>query len=489
MSQTPIHKTVNQIERRALVVDDAKSARLALRKQLEQQGLQVDTAESAESALSYLCHTRPDVIFMDHMMPGMDGFQAIKAIKNDPTTAKIPIMMYTSKEGDVYLSQARALGAIGVLPKQIYHAELGKTLDRLGLLEGSDKTPVTQKQPLSQAKNRVPIPKPSATPFKKRHAEMKNIPQQPKATPTKNSGHNDSAEAQRQRQLRAWFARLMVEERQKIRQEIQESGNAIARKVVDELVQAPMLKTGSYNTADKNKNSKNLLKIILLILISVAPTLWFYQLAQQNSVDKIRAEKRLDSVLEQIPNAATNTSSVNESNSQIQEIEELKILNNRWLQTFEWSLNQTGDYLYSEIALNNTRLQQLKTLLSRLAILRFQGVIVLKVHTGEFCFSNNRSATLKLAPEKMSIEHCIFQNLDASKSIEISQRQSPAFATFVKTSPLLQGSLVKLEIQPIGNNEPRQAYPALSSLKTARQWNKIAALNHRIEFKLISQAP
>jgi len=488
MSQAPIRKTVKPLEKRALVVDDAKSARLALRKQLEQQGLQVDTAESAESALSYLCHTRPDVIFMDHMMPGMDGFQAIKAIKNDPTTAKIPIMMYTSKEGDVYLSQARALGAIGVLPKQIYHAELGKTLNRLGLLESSDETPAAQKKPLSQAKNRVPIPKPSATPFKKRHAEMKNIP--PKATPTtNNSVHNDSAEAQRQRQLRAWFARLMVEERQKIHQEIQESGNAIARKVVDELVQAPMLKTGSYNTSDKHKNSKNLLKIILLILISVAPTLWFYQLAQQNSADKIRAENRLDRVLEQIPSAATGTRSVNESNSQIQEIEELKTLNNRWLQTFEWSLNQTGDYPYSEIALNNTRLQQLKTLLSRLAILRFQGVIVLKVHTGEFCFSKNRSSALELAPEKMSIEHCIFQNLDASKSIEISQRQSPAFETFVKTSPLLQGSLVKLEIQPIGNNEPRQTYPALSHLKTAGQWNKIAALNHRIEFKLISQTP
>ena len=52
-------------------------------------------------------------------MPGMDGLQAVQAIKNDPRTATIPIMMYTSQEGELYLGQARALGAVGVLPKQI----------------------------------------------------------------------------------------------------------------------------------------------------------------------------------------------------------------------------------------------------------------------------------------------------------------------------------------------------------------------------------
>src|SRR5581483_9161231 len=58
----------------------------------------------------------------------------LQAIKNNPRTATIPIMMYTSQEGELYLSQARALGAIGVLPKQIKHADLSKALDQLKLL-------------------------------------------------------------------------------------------------------------------------------------------------------------------------------------------------------------------------------------------------------------------------------------------------------------------------------------------------------------------
>src|ERR1700733_3698207 len=119
--------------RRALVVDDSKSARAFLTRILERYELAVDGVETAEQAIEYLTVQRPDVIFMDHLMPGMDGFQAVQAIKNNPRTATIPIMMYTSQEGELYLSQARALGAIGVLPKQIKHADVSKVLYQLNL--------------------------------------------------------------------------------------------------------------------------------------------------------------------------------------------------------------------------------------------------------------------------------------------------------------------------------------------------------------------
>ena len=120
--------------KRALIVDDSKSARLFLARILEKYDLDVDNAENAESAIEYLTTHRPDVIFMDHMMPGMDGFQAVQAIKNNPRTATIPIMMYTSQEGELYLGQARALGAVGVLPKQIKQADVSKVLYQLHLV-------------------------------------------------------------------------------------------------------------------------------------------------------------------------------------------------------------------------------------------------------------------------------------------------------------------------------------------------------------------
>src|SRR5688572_18688969 len=120
--------------KRALVVDDSKSARAFLARILERHEIAVDAAESAEAALEYLARNKPDIIFMDHMMPGMDGFQAVQTIKNNPRTSSIPILMYTSQEGDLYLGQARALGAEGVLPKQIKQADVTRMLFQLRLV-------------------------------------------------------------------------------------------------------------------------------------------------------------------------------------------------------------------------------------------------------------------------------------------------------------------------------------------------------------------
>src|ERR1700755_2349247 len=118
----------------ALVVDDSKTARVIFSRIVAEYDIKVDMAESAEQAIEYLKGNRPDAIFMDHLMPGMDGLQAVKAIKGNPQTAMIPIMMYTSQEGELYVGQARALGAMGVLPKQVRPVDVSKVLYELHLL-------------------------------------------------------------------------------------------------------------------------------------------------------------------------------------------------------------------------------------------------------------------------------------------------------------------------------------------------------------------
>src|SRR2546428_3876716 len=135
--------------KRALIVDDSKSARLFLARALEKYDIDVDNAESAEAAIEYLSHNHPDVIFMDHLMPGMDGLQAVRAIKNDPRTATIPVMMYTSQEGELYLGQARALGAVGVLPKQIKPTDVSKVLYQLHLLQDRRSPQQTSFRPVN----------------------------------------------------------------------------------------------------------------------------------------------------------------------------------------------------------------------------------------------------------------------------------------------------------------------------------------------------
>ena len=99
----------------ALIVDDSRTACQVLRLMLEREEFQVDVLDNPEQALGYLRDHRPGVIFMDHLMPGMEGFNAVKEIKNNSLAAQIPIVMYTAKSGDLYVGQAQALGAVDIL--------------------------------------------------------------------------------------------------------------------------------------------------------------------------------------------------------------------------------------------------------------------------------------------------------------------------------------------------------------------------------------
>lgn len=107
--------------KQALVVDDSKLARITLKKKLEQRGLQVALAESGLQALEVLRAAGEgecvDIIFMDHLMPELDGFETTQKIKADRALAHIPVIMCSGKDNDDYLQEAQAIGATSVLSK------------------------------------------------------------------------------------------------------------------------------------------------------------------------------------------------------------------------------------------------------------------------------------------------------------------------------------------------------------------------------------
>lgn len=117
----------------ALVCDDSKSARIMLSRMLEKHGLEVSMVESGEEAIAWLAdNPHPDVIFMDHMMPGMDGLETTRAISSNTATRSIPVLMYTSKEGPEYEDEMLGCGAYGMLGKPAKPERLQQVLDELG---------------------------------------------------------------------------------------------------------------------------------------------------------------------------------------------------------------------------------------------------------------------------------------------------------------------------------------------------------------------
>ncbi|PHQ26620.1 two-component system response regulator [Marinobacter guineae] len=128
----------------ALLVDDSKVARFALSKLLESRDMEVNMAGSAEEALDFLTsHGRPDVIFMDHLMPGMNGVEATKAIKGNPETAGIPIIMCTSKKSSSFMEEAKTFGVYNILTKPPQPDGLSQVLAQLA----SDVTKGTLPEP------------------------------------------------------------------------------------------------------------------------------------------------------------------------------------------------------------------------------------------------------------------------------------------------------------------------------------------------------
>lgn len=141
----------------ALLVDDSKVARFALSKLLENHDLKVNMASSAEEALDFLKNqNRPDVIFMDHLMPGMNGVEATKAIKGNPETAGIPVIMCTSRKSPSFMEEARNFGIYNILTKPPHTEGLTLVLEQLtsdvsnGTLPEPPQPTVTSPEPAEE---------------------------------------------------------------------------------------------------------------------------------------------------------------------------------------------------------------------------------------------------------------------------------------------------------------------------------------------------
>ena len=83
--------------KKVLIVDDSPTERHFLTEMLTRQGFTVSTAENAEEAMIKVKSVAPDLILMDVVMPGQNGFQLTRALSKDPVTQNIPIIMCTSK--------------------------------------------------------------------------------------------------------------------------------------------------------------------------------------------------------------------------------------------------------------------------------------------------------------------------------------------------------------------------------------------------------
>ncbi len=118
--------------KRVLVVDDSKTELMFLTDLLMKNGFTVMTAENAEDAFRRMAEEKPELILMDVVMPGLNGFQLTRAISRDPLYSDIPIMMCTSKNQETDRVWGMRQGARDYITKPVNAGELMAKIKALG---------------------------------------------------------------------------------------------------------------------------------------------------------------------------------------------------------------------------------------------------------------------------------------------------------------------------------------------------------------------
>ncbi len=147
---------------KALVVDDSRVAHMKLSKLLRERNIDVHWSGSGEDAVSYLKENTADIVFMDVMMPGMDGFETTSAINADTDIkARPPVVMCSSAATDEDRETAKKVGASGFLPKPYTPEELDQVLEILSKrMEEADAISNTEVAVLFEPVPAAPPPAP-----------------------------------------------------------------------------------------------------------------------------------------------------------------------------------------------------------------------------------------------------------------------------------------------------------------------------------------
>ena len=157
----------------ALIIDDSPTVVAVLRKILRSAGYVTKDAGDAEQGLAIIAESKPDLIFLDIVLPGMNGFGALRAIRKDPSTQHIPVVMISGNEHATEQFYANKIGADDFMKKpfsrfEVFaHIELLLDADRMPRRKGApaevpprvyrDLQPTTvQPQPHSQPTPAVP---------------------------------------------------------------------------------------------------------------------------------------------------------------------------------------------------------------------------------------------------------------------------------------------------------------------------------------------
>lgn len=465
--------------KRALIVDDSSTAQYRLKKMLRHYPLDIDIVDSGEAALRYLSRHSPAVIFMDHLMPGMDGLRALQIIKSNPDTATVPVIMYTSKSGDLYTGQARALGAMDVVSKDRINAtDLSKVMENIHIYPTIKPGSDVESAELIAAANQVTASftdgaDADVPPLDRRASSL----EQARNLELRLSHMEHSLEDNRR-----FITSRVVRELQGLRQSLRKEFTDIMQQ--QPVAAPPALPPAEPPQASTTSSYGWTLSAILLTSITlVAITYFLLQINDQlkkNSQQQTTFTNQLEEVVKQVNKEPEMLSPAVQNINMQQPIKSTVATDAHFLDDLAWTFNQHGALAFHQSTIDPQPVLRLHELLHRLASNAFKGTATVTIYVGDFCVAVDNMGMVQLAAPEKTLGDCML-----SSEIYTLERLMDDYAREVEMilSNLTRdvNSTLKINVTAVPGPE---IYPDRIPTVSARNWNTLAQNNNRLELAL-----
>lgn len=118
-------------QKKVLIIDDEAEMTRLLKIELEQEGFKAFVARDGQEGFSQIRTIMPDVIILDIMMPGMDGYEMLTILKADDATQNIPVILLTAKTREQDIEKGKKLGADSYITKPFDSIQLVREVHRI----------------------------------------------------------------------------------------------------------------------------------------------------------------------------------------------------------------------------------------------------------------------------------------------------------------------------------------------------------------------
>jgi CheY-like chemotaxis protein len=400
------------------------------------------------------------------LMPGMDGFEAVRALKANARTQSIPVMMYSSQDGPEYLREAMTCGAVGVLPKTLTQTDVSRALYQLHLLPDRREGHAPARMSESvQPPQHAPERREAATrPDADRARDAATTPTEVRAAVASMLKTYDAdLRHALHSEFEAMTRRLLESQRATM------GGDAPAEDTRTATTASPATSAPWLASAPPRSGSHWWIAATLGVLFVVVSAYAVQQHRLQTQLQKSNAQL---------------SAAMQEQQTQIE------ALRNELMQRSATPAIETLTVPYGEAPFAGSRVVAIRDRILALQASGFKGTVQIDSYVGDFCLSGSAVTGFALARAELPVRRCDIIGNPFEDALADNARQSAEFADML--AMVTRNGTLPPQIKLSNSGRmPSQSYPAQTAENaetlTAGEWNKIAAVNHRVELSLLQQ--